>query len=539
MANFNITSPVTVAQTLTSGEAGMVTQTGSISVNNTAVTMNANADLIVNGSVIGFGTVINAPTATDFELVIGQTGNVLSGSVAISADPSTGSFLLNHGAISATGTAVILTADGGATLSVTHDVINTGTISSTADAIILESAGNAVTELINSGTISGTGDGIDNAQTLDGITVLRNSGALIGGQPFNPSDYAYRGGAGSDNIFNTGLIDGNVDLGAGSDLFDGRGGTVTGSVAGGDGNDVYRIDDSSVEIVETALGGTDDRVEAHTDYTLPENVESLLLLGTGSWDGVGNALDNGIGGNDGDNTLTGLGGRDLIFGEAGDDLILGGIGDDTLVGDQGRDTIFGGSGDDSLFGEADDDLLSGNIGNDVLDGGDGDDLLRGGAGDDRLIGRDDTDTLSGGIGGDTLLGGRGDDLLLGGLGDDDLVGGTDSDTLVGGDGADTLAGGSGADVFLFKIQIEPIVADTDIITDFAINEDVMDMRHLYDGTLEVNINAGFSGGGVASLRTAEIAGDTRVFVDLDGDGVQDLRIFVTGALGLTEGDFIV
>lgn len=121
----------------------------------------------------------------------------------------------------------------------------------------------------------------------------------------------------------------------------------------------------------------------------------------------------------------------------------GGSGSDTLKGKSGDDVLNGGSGNDRLTGGAGDDVLNGGSGNDVLDGGSGDDRLNGGSGND---------ALEGGAGDDILNGGSGNDILQGGLGDDILI------------------GGSGDDIFVF--------GNDDVITDFAIGEDRIDLRKL-------------------------------------------------------------
>ncbi len=69
-------------------------------------------------------------------------------------------------------------------------------------------------------------------------------------------------------------------------------------------------------------GEGNDTVEAAISYTLPWNVENLVLTGTGDIDGTGNGLDNVIVGNDGDNVLE------------------GGVGNDTLTGGDGADTFL-------------------------------------------------------------------------------------------------------------------------------------------------------------------------------------------------------
>jgi Ca2+-binding RTX toxin-like protein len=111
--------------------------------------------------------------------------------------------------------------------------------------------------------------------------------------------------------------------------------------------------------------------------------------------------------------------------------------------------------------------LVGGQGDDVLIGNRGNDTLRGQAGQDTLFGHGGADILSGGDGSDTLDGGRGSDRLDGGDGRDRLIGGL---------GNDILTGGRGADQFVYTQVNE----GQDIITDFQINRDVLDLQQLFN-----------------------------------------------------------
>ncbi|PKH05608.1 Ig-like domain-containing protein, partial [Moritella sp. Urea-trap-13] len=97
-----------------------------------------------------------------------------------------------------------------------------------------------------------------------------------------------------------------------------------------------------------------------------------------------------------------------------------------------------------------------------LNGGDGDDLLSG-------LGKNDT-----------LNGEAGNDILLGGNDNDTLNGGTDNDILIGGTGNDILTGGSGIDTFVWLDGTVAVPA-TDLITDFNILEDKIDLSDLLQG----------------------------------------------------------
>lgn len=244
-------------------------------------------------------------------------------------------------------------------------------------------------------------------------------------------------------------------------------------LAGGAGDDTYRVQNSGDMVVEHAAEGY-DRVYANADFTLSGNTEYLQLQGAARV-GIGDDSDNTIVGNQEDNVLHGMTGNDNLDGGAGNDAISGGDGNDTLSG--GNDEYFW----DPLSGfgglRPNDDTLDGGAGNDTIDGGSGNDMITGGTGDDTLFGGYDdggegapplsnNDTITGGEGNDTIDGGSGADVLYGGAGDDHIFGGGDAwgsyydyatqsyltpssnDTLDGGDGNDVLDGGSGSDTLI-------------------------------------------------------------------------------------------
>ncbi|MFL7031418.1 VWA domain-containing protein [Vibrio cyclitrophicus] len=80
---------------------------------------------------------------------------------------------------------------------------------------------------------------------------------------------------------------------------------------------------------------------------------------------------------------------------------------------------------------------------------------------------------------DSLVGGEGEDLLFGQGGDDSLDGGEGADILVGGQGFDILTGGDGNDVFIWHVNdFETEFVPTDIITDFSVYQDTIDLTDL-------------------------------------------------------------
>jgi len=172
-------------------------------------------------------------------------------------------------------------------------------------------------------------------------TRIVNKGVMYS---FDDFGYAVSGGAGNETVVNKGQMYGIVDLGAGNDVFDGRGGTYgsgAGSlVVGGAGDDKLVTGDASIVLSENASEGF-DRVHSTVSYTLNAEVEFLQLLGKKNIDGTGNGGSNFVYGNGGNNLLDGGAGGDVLRGFKGIDTLTGGTGTDFFVfgtGD-GKDTI--------------------------------------------------------------------------------------------------------------------------------------------------------------------------------------------------------
>lgn len=187
--------------------------------------------------------------------------------------------------------------------------------------------------------LSAPGQDFSNAIESDATTLANYMPTLLAGADTifgsNYADYLL-GYDGNDVLFGNAGAD-TLDGGAGNDNL--NGGTGADTMIGGTGNDTYVVDNIGDKVVEVADSGT-DLVKTSVSYTLPANVENMLLTGTASINGNGNTLDNLITGNSGDNQLSGGGGNDTIH---------AGPGNDTLNGGSGNDTLYGGSGQDQFL----------------------------------------------------------------------------------------------------------------------------------------------------------------------------------------------
>jgi len=271
--------------------------------------------------------------------------------------------------------------------------------------------------------------------TLNGVTDTASITAAMFDLPVIGDDTAntLTGGSGDDRIAGKGGDD-TLTGGDGEDVFEFSAGHGSDTITDFDtDNDIIDLSElSETEITWAQLSAKFTAVADDTSTT--EVDESGTSVDLSDWGG-GTIILRGVTSTD----LT----ADMFWlptGEADDDndvakYHIGSTGDDTIDSGGGHDVVFGAEGDDDLDGGA---------GNDWLFGGEGDDDLDGGAGGDFLFG---------GEGADTIAGGTGDDLISGDEGDD------------------TLTGGTGADTFLYAPA-----HGNDTITDFAVNEDTIDLR---------------------------------------------------------------
>jgi serralysin len=345
----------------------------------------------------------------------------------------------------------------------------------------------------NSGEVSVSRPGLDTVRDTNtsGDTIISNSGEItsVHGQAIVTSGSHVQ-------LINTGTITGGngaLNLGGGNNTVTNTG-AIIGKIIFGAGTDTFRgIGGTVAGTIAGGAGGDtyytsdagmqiielaaggNDKVFSTVDFRLAAQIETLVLQGA-AVRGVGNTSNNTITGNGADNRLFGLFGLDNILGGEGDDLIFGGDGNDTL---QGQD---------------------------------------------------------------------GDDLLRGGLGNDSLTGLQDSDRLLGEAGADNLRGGTGNDEFVFtRVSDSGItVLTSDLIADFVRGQDVIDLQAIDANTVNAGGNDAFVFIGLAAftgvagqLRYVSAAGVTTLLMDVNGNGVADMSVRLTGTLPLTASDFIL
>jgi Ca2+-binding RTX toxin-like protein len=437
--------------------------------------------------------------------------------------------------------------------------------------------------------VGGLGNDVYTMDTSDTIIEAANAGT----DEVRTALAAYTLGANLENLTGTSSagqsLTGNglanrLAGGAGADQF-----------AGGLGNDVYVLGAGDT-VIEAANAGTDQVQTALAAYALGANVENLA--GT-------SAAGQSLAGNDLANRLAGGAGADQFAGGLGNDVYLVGAGDVvneaanagtdevqtalaayTLATNVERLTGTSAAGQ-TLTGNGLSNLVTGGTGNDVLAGGSGVDTLAGGLGND-IYTMDTSDTiveaanagtdevrtviasytlgtnlenltgtsaagqsLTGNGLANLITGGGGNDVLGGAAGNDTLAGGNGADTLVGGAGADSLKGGAGADIFHYDAAADSRTGATDLIGDFQVGTDRIDLSAIDANTLAggdqafhwIGSNA-FSGTGAAAageLRVYQSGAYWWVAGDTNGDGTADLVIALTpqGAILPVQGDFIL
>jgi trimeric autotransporter adhesin len=329
--------------------------------------------------------------------------------------------------------------------------------------------------------------------TLASITNASTLLSVIGGRLTGDDTVTYANNSTVGLAFLSG--DGNDSItvsGPNGDTLNGGAGTDT--LAGGLGNDNYVYDGTDDDFVENPGEGT-DTILASATYTLPdasENVENVILTGTGAIGATGNGGANVLTGNSGANVLDGLADDDTLLGGLGNDQLNGGAGNDSLVGAAGADTMIGGTENDTYTLDTAADVVTelDEPGSDTaritynvavattIDlgttyGGFIENVQILGTGVFNLTGNSAVNALTGNAFNNTLRGGGENDILTGNAGNDVLNGEAGNDAMAGGTGNDTYdvdsnddeiseAAGAAGGIDLVRSTAETFTLDTNV-----------------------------------------------------------------------------
>jgi Ca2+-binding RTX toxin-like protein len=327
-----------------------------------------------------------------------------------------------------------------------------------------------------------------------------------------------------DNVLTGNAAANTLIGGAGNDTL--IGGAGADKLSGGVGNDTYLVADAGDVVTELAGEGIDIVQTALASHTLAVNVDNLTYIGTTTFTGIGNLLDNVIGGGDGGARLDGGAGNDTLSGGNGNDSLQGGLGDDVIAGGTGKDAIDGGAGADALQGlgnfasytitrpNATDTVLMGIAGNVITVRNVESFVFADGT---RTLAQVQNNIVS--VGNDNLFGTAGGDTLNGGLGIDTLSGGLGDDTYVVANIATVVVedAASGMDL----VQVALTAAGTYVMTANVENATV---------TASASIAANITGNELDNVLTGNAAANTLI-----GGGGNDTLIGGAGADKLSGG----
>ncbi|MGQ0674263.1 MAG: hypothetical protein ACT4N2_15490 [Hyphomicrobium sp.] len=429
----------------------------------------------------GFGIILNGTSSVAVDgLVDSRQG------IGIGLFPTTDSTggLVGGAAITVGRTGLVFGAGEALHTEVDVAVTNRGTIKAFGDgsgghaAVSLE-GGSVNHRLVNFGTISGCGD--DGTDTGTGLRLVGGSSNVVENRGLIEGYFAVDAdlAASTVNLYNNGVLDGKVRLGAGNDIVNQDvNGRITGTVDLGAGNDEYFGNDRSETVLDSdgadkyQLGGGNDTYGA-----------VRFVDGIGFVAATNDGLDLVDGGN-GIDTYDAGGASDPVSIDLGAGTASGnGVGIDSITG---FENARGGSSDDILFGSSLANSLFGNAGADVL---------KGFAGADRLSGGDDGDTFVFANRSDSTVNTASRDIILDFDASEDRID-------VHGIDANRTAGAAGNQDFTFIG------------------------------------NSAFSGV-AGELRAVASGGNTIVSGDTNADGAADFAITLRGVHTLDAGDFIL
>ncbi len=148
---------------------------------------------------------------------------------------------------------------------------------------------------------------------------------------------------------------------------------------------------------------------------------------------------------------------------------------------------------------------------------------------------------------ENAIGNIGNDVLMGNSVANRLEGGAGDDLLTGFGGKDMLLGGAGADIFIFTSETDsgPTTLSADVIADFDVVQDVLDLR-IIDADAGMAGNQAFAFNGFASsftavsqMRAAYVSGNTVLYLNTDADMSTESVIVLNGIHLLSTDDFLL
>lgn len=221
-----------------------------------------------------------------------------------------------------------------------HDsyVSNLGTIAGRY-GINMQGDLDGVSRIFNAGVVSANIDGLYLAGPE--AKVITNTGIIEGGRfSLHSLDISV------DRLINRGTMIGDIDFGGGNDFYDGRGGSVEGTILGGGGVDTF-IPGAGAEVID---GGTElDVLDFRSTSGIRMALDgSVVSAGTAAGDTYLN-IEAVFGSLTGADTISGNAAANSLSGYGGADNLSGGAGADTLIGGAGKDKIWGGGGNDQFW----------------------------------------------------------------------------------------------------------------------------------------------------------------------------------------------
>jgi len=573
-SSISYTAPTGINALTLAGSANLIATGNSAS---DILTGGAGADTLIAGS--GVATLNGGSGSTTF--VINSSSDVVNDyfSAANAIQSSVGFTLPNDvNLLTLTGTANLSGAANSANDTLVSNAgIDTLIGGSGNDTFILNNASDVVQDSLGTATIVYQSSGSYSLPAS--VTTLTLTGTASISATGNAANDSITANSGADSLS---AGNGNDTLVSGSGID---------SLVGGTGDDLFVVNNPADLVLDTSAAAANS-IQSSVSYTLPTNVNSLLLIGTVNIAGTGNAV--------GDVLTAGAGADTLIAGSAIDTLIAG-AGNTTFVINNLGDVIRESStitsntvissvsyslvtdinsliltGTSSLVGTA-------NAANDSLAGNAGASTLIGGAGIDTLVAGAGVNTLVGGAGNTTfVLNNAGDvvvdtsttatniamssvsyslptnvnNLVLTGTAAITGIANSFSDSLVGNAGPDSLVAGSGFDILVAGSAVDTLVAGSG--PDYLVVNSAADVLQIGAGhgvvTVEASLNytlptnvsellltgtANLTGTGTAASGT--IVGNAGQDSLLSGTGFETLTagLGIDTLIGNTGGDAFV